>query len=1197
MSAVPRPRRRPLRGALGSALGVAWALATIAALAPSAHAADDWSLERRASDPALVGQRFAKLRQNPFDQAQWRALRKALGPEALSRRIESALERAADDVALNVLSARAALDGGDPARAAQTLARIEPKAGRWRGQVFAMRVDALVEAGENRAALSALLAEADASTEPARTKVLERAHALADRAGFDEDALRLAHRLAERDDSFDSHLRLARAAARATDGPAADRAFARAIEKAPARRRDELVIERARARLDNDDATGAGELVWALLESPRNGTRTARAQWWELLVRTHHRDGSIDVLVAKLRKWLERHADEAAAWRALARAQEVVGIDPVEAWRKAAALGPRDPEARAALVQALEAKGDTNTAVDEYLDLLARNAAEVELGLDLAARLIASGDRERALELVSKIQAATSGRPQSLALILDFYNLHDEPELALAVARSMVKGRPRSVEGYIALGEQLHQMHRVSEALAQWAMIPKLVRPQHKGWARHAEVLSEHGRNAEAVASLKKALDAAPEEPTYWRLRAVLAEEQRRPQPAMLAWEEVRRLAKGPEHALLRDEARTRIVELLVGGSIANRRARVERAEIDARMVVEKALATHPTLSSEALADAIEAGRFLAELHTRRESYAAAVAVQQQLLQLRPDDPDRLAELATAQRRAGQAQSAIATLEHLLAVEPSRSAEVLAEMSELAFEAGDSDRALKTATRAATKDRTHVDALVRLGELHEREGDVEEAARAYDRALETTPSDLRARLRLAELELTRGNPERSAAVFREILESNGPPDLLREAGRRALDLAEVSDSAMELLALAVRRTRLHPEAAEPRELVIDALDRVSVDDVQGWLRSDGTKTEDDRTTALRRALVVSLGRGPVGTRMRAAEHLGALGLPDTAVPLAKMAAQLAAPRDATGTVREAFERARIGALRAAGALRDPAAVPVFTGILDDPAQTWHARHAAAWALARVGTAEAAEALVPHLRNGSDPSMSALGCIALAQRAQDGGRAVAPDDALSVAVMARDARATHVRHVCALGEAALTPDARVDRLLPMLQSSDPVLAAVAAWRLGRVAEANGELVQALLQRFVGPAGLPRDAAGAALARLLGPKTDLEPLSPPPSPRGGDPSHVLERWLVDTVAPRYAAVDASVFAAHRDALSAALRAGSQGTRAERAAIAAVLRPCASNASKPTDSEETSICLAPLVEETLSGAPRSP
>lgn len=1183
MCPLPSLRRDSVRRRVGvSYVLTSWALVCTALLAPTAlrAAGDDWSLERKASDPELVTQRFTKLRRRPFDQRQWRALQRALGTDGLARRIDAALERDAEDLGLRILQARAALERGRPSKAASTLAEIEPLAGRWTAQVFSLRIDALEAAGNRRHAVEALIerAEGQRGADPGgtRTKLLERAHALADRGNMHDEALRLARMLAEDGGGLQAQLRLARAAAQAGKGREADLAYARAIEESRARQSDDLVAERARARLEADNPSGASELLWSLLEPPRNGSRPARTVWWDNLADAHRRDGSTDLLITRLRAWLNDHGDEAAAWRTLAQAQETVGIDPVDAWRKTTALAPRDTESRAALVEALEAKGETKTAVAEYLDMLARHPSEAELGLEMASRLVASGDRELGLTIAREVESTAGRRSRNLLLLLDFYNLNEEPDLALKVARRLVESRPRSVDARIALGEQLYQMNRINEALAQWARLPKLIRPRHKGWARHAEILSGHGRTMQAVASLKKALEAAPHEPNYWRLRAVLAEEQRRPQQAMQAWEEVRRLARAPEHKLLRDEARTRLVELLVGGSISNRRMRLEHAEAGARAILER---------KDPLEDAVEAGRFLAELYTRRESYAAAVGIQQALLQLRPDEPDRLAELATAQRRAGQTQSALQTLEELLALEPSRSAEVLAEMSELAFEAGDADRALENATRAARKDRTRVDALVRLGELHEREGDVNEAARAYDKALQTTPDDVRARLRLAELELTRGHPERSARIFRQLLESTGPPELLREAGRRALDLAEASDSTLELLDLAVRRTIKHPEAAEPREFLIEALDRVTSDEVQQWLAPNGGARRSDRVAALRRPLVVALGRGSVGARLRAAEHLGELELPDTAVALAKMGAQLAAPRDATTTVREAFERTRIEAIRAAGSLRDAAAVPVFAGVLDDSGYTLHARRAAAWALARAGTAEATKALVPQLRTASDPLMAALGCIALAGRP---ATEVDPDDALTVAVLARDARQAHVRHVCSFAEAALTPDRGVGRLMPLLESSDPILAAVAAWRLGRVARPDEETVEALLRRFVGPPGLPRDAAGAAMSGLLGPGAEPVAFAAPPPPRGNNWANGLERWLVQTVAPRYSAVEASRLQPHARALRSALRAGSRGTRAERAAVRDVLRPC--DSKRGEGPSRTALCLAPLVEQTI-------
>src|SRR5690606_29833695 len=119
-------------------------------------------------------------------------------------------------------------------------------------------------------------------------------------------------------------------------------------------------------------------------------------------------------------------------------------------------------------------------------------------------------------------------------------------------------------------GEQLFEMGRHDEAIQQWARLPKLVRPSHEGYARYAEVLSAHARNDRALAAaaqdaVGRALKARPDSPEYLRLAALLKSERQSGRSVELidAWEAVRVAATGDEHALLREEARTRLVELL----------------------------------------------------------------------------------------------------------------------------------------------------------------------------------------------------------------------------------------------------------------------------------------------------------------------------------------------------------------------------------------------------------------------------------------------------------------------------------------------------------------------------------------------------------------------------------------------------------------------------------------------------------
>jgi tetratricopeptide (TPR) repeat protein len=1136
---------------------------------------EDWSLEHKASDPTLVSQRFAKLRRSPFDTNQWRALQKAIGADGLAKKIRSALAASPKSIALRILDARVDLAEGKAVAAAQKLEKIEASAGSLAAQVFALRLTALERAGDYGVLIGLLEERSETQRGAARIKLLAKAHDYADRGGRDADALRLAQKLANlQPDDKSSQLRVARAARVAGEAKLADRAYQNAIDTARGAAKFELVAERARARLEADNPAGASELLWSLLDSPKNGSREARAIWWEMLENAHRRDRSTDILIERLGTWVAKNDKEAAAWRALATAQESAGIDPTKAWRTAQALSPRDPEIATALIEALETKGDSKAAVEEFRKM-ARAGRDVQIGLDLATRLATAGERELAFKLAAEIEAQAGRKAHTLLLLLDFYNLNEEPQKALTIAKRLVAQNSRSAQARIALGEQLYQMNRVKEALQQWAMLPKLVRPPHKGYAAHAQVLSEHGRTTEAVASVKKALSIAPREPSYLRLRAVLAEEMRRPEQALELWEEVRMMATAPADKLLRDEARTRVVELLVGGSVSSRRNKLDGAIEEAEALLGK---------GEPRDAAIEAGRFLAELHTRRENYSAAVEVQHRLLKLDPADPERLEQLAAAQRRAGQVESALGTLEELLENEPSRSPDVLAEMSELAFEAGDDEKALKTATNAAKKDRTQVEALVRLGELHEGKGEMDAAARAYERALETTPGDVRARLRLAELELTRGNQDRSEELLRAILEGSGPPELMREAGRRALDFAEAGDRLPELLGLAAGRTARHPEADEPREFLLETLDRLDTEQVRVWV--DGGKGKDGkagREQALRAPLVAALNRGSIGARLRAATQLGRLRLPDTAVPLAKMGATLTAPRDSTTTVRAAFERARLSAIRAAGELKDDRAVEVFGQLLEDPAQAGPARQAAAWALARSGSPTAVKALAPYLRPSADPQVAALGCLAVAAQGRD---KVDADLELRIKQVAREATHVTVGNACAFASAALTSDANLGGLRDQLRSSDPMLAAVAAWRLGQAEKADAATVEALVLRVIGPGGLARDAASAALARLLGKDRSAarDHESAPSAPRSGAWSTVVERWLHDQVAPDFEPLKPRDLDPHKTAIAAALKRARAGTRAEQSAARRITEAC------NDDAEGQHICLAPLVKGAL-------
>ncbi|MCA9683881.1 MAG: hypothetical protein KC457_16895, partial [Myxococcales bacterium] len=282
---------------------------------------DDWTLETKQDDDKLIQQRFTKLKANPFDRKQWRALEQALGRGGLIRKIEAASDRAPDSVALQILRAQGEMVDGDPAAAAARLAKLAGKAGSWEKRVFDMRVDALEQAKSWSEAIDVLEAEAKSRPKDA-DDLLERAYKLADRASMHDRALELAQGLSKLDPKDTGALvRVARAARGAGKHELSDESYEKAIGKSKGDARNELVAERARARLDAGHTGEAAKLLWDLLDDGGRGRADQREGWWADLETCYRKEARSEVLVHELEQWLEqdKHGREVAAWQALAR--------------------------------------------------------------------------------------------------------------------------------------------------------------------------------------------------------------------------------------------------------------------------------------------------------------------------------------------------------------------------------------------------------------------------------------------------------------------------------------------------------------------------------------------------------------------------------------------------------------------------------------------------------------------------------------------------------------------------------------------------------------------------------------------------------------------------------------------------------------------------------------------------------------
>jgi hypothetical protein len=248
------------------------------------------------------------------------------------------------------------------------------------------------------------------------------------------------------------------------------------------------------------------------------------------------------------------------------------------------------------------------------------------------------------------------------------------------------------------------------------------------------------------------------------------------------------------------------------------------------------------------------------------------------------------------------------------------------------------------------------------------------------------------------------------------------------------------------------------------------------------------------------------------------------------------------------------------------------------------------RAAAFWALARSNDPSAAAPLRRRIRSQDDEVAITLSCLGLARLSRDEQRV---EDLVVVDRIARESTRPSVRRACTFAAAALTPDFRVVRLHAQLHDADPFAAAIAAWRIGQVdsKRLREDSIEALLRLYFGPGGLVRDAAIASLVRLLDRAPSPGGVSQPPIPRQRDWETIVERWLVDHLAPTVTPLDVDALDGHLPSVLAAWQASANGTRAELHAARDSARACGQpDETGQLEPRPAKLCLEPLVRGTV-------
>jgi protein O-GlcNAc transferase len=165
-----------------------------------------------------------------------------------------------------------------------------------------------------------------------------------------------------------------------------------------------------------------------------------------LLVRTPGREREAEPL---LRRALELDAKNLTAAVALAELRTRAGdaAESVALWRRVAELKPDDASLWVMLARAEVAAKDTAAALKSYGRAIEANPSEVEARLGRADLLIASGEKERALEDVRALETLSKSDWRLAIAVVDRYGLAGRKEEARRVFESLPAEAKASEEG------------------------------------------------------------------------------------------------------------------------------------------------------------------------------------------------------------------------------------------------------------------------------------------------------------------------------------------------------------------------------------------------------------------------------------------------------------------------------------------------------------------------------------------------------------------------------------------------------------------------------------------------------------------------------------------------------------------------------------------------------------------------------
>ena len=388
--------------------------------------------------------------------------------------------------------------------------------------------------------------------------------------------------------------------------------------------------------------------------------------------------------------WLEDHPEDLDAIERVGQHLATAGrIADAERWfLRALKLAPSDVRLRLAYIELLKDDGRLVDAIHQHEQLQLidpDNPDRIEQWGALHLRRQDVDAAQRKTLAAQVWQRMLQGRDQDAAIHSRVANLLANTglvEQALPMFRKAMQLAPSETQYRESMGQYLHALGRIDEALDVWNQIPAQLADSADGFVQLAEILARFGFQDGAVTAMKSAVERSPDLATRLRYVRMLRN--------TVAFESEEMLDSALEQLMLAEpQAETPDDKQLV------LKERIETLTMAGRLSAEtERLSEH--LSADANASA-EQWVMLARYFEADQRMGEAIQAIQTALQRDPNSVPAWTVAADLFEKSGRLTDAISALERLLQLDSRMASDRLKRTAMLQYQLGQHSRALQTA--------------------------------------------------------------------------------------------------------------------------------------------------------------------------------------------------------------------------------------------------------------------------------------------------------------------------------------------------------------------------------------------------------------------------------------------------------------------------------------------------------------------